>query len=225
MGIISVEKASHLLWLGRYSERVYTTLKYLMECHDRLIDGNGDEYIAYCDILKIPNIYKNKADFEMKYLFDEENPDSIVANLSRAVDNAIVIRDIISSTTLSYLELALNQLRQAKNGEYSYFDIQKVTDYLLAYWGCLDDYILDDDSRNLIKSGKYIERMDLYFRFKCSYDEIEKVFNHLTGRLSKIHVNFNYQALNRVHAVILAKDEQRYNDYEALACINRFFEV
>ena len=27
MGIISIVKASNLVWLGRYSERVYTTLQ------------------------------------------------------------------------------------------------------------------------------------------------------------------------------------------------------
>ena len=27
MGIISIEKADHLYWLGRYTERVYTILR------------------------------------------------------------------------------------------------------------------------------------------------------------------------------------------------------
>lgn len=37
MGIISVERANNLLWLGRYSERVYTTLRMFYLQFDNFI--------------------------------------------------------------------------------------------------------------------------------------------------------------------------------------------
>ena len=39
MGIISLEQKDRLLWLGRYTERVYTTLKLYSYTYDALIDG------------------------------------------------------------------------------------------------------------------------------------------------------------------------------------------
>ena len=34
MGIISVENADHLYWLGRYTERVYTTIRVFFHIFD-----------------------------------------------------------------------------------------------------------------------------------------------------------------------------------------------
>lgn len=140
-----------------------------------MIDNNMNGYNEYCEKLSIPSIYTSVEDFFDRYLFDETDPNSIVSNLTRAVDNAIMLRNEISSTTLSYLELALNKLKRIRNSKTALFEIQKVSDYMLAYWGCLDDYVVDDECRNLIKAGKYIERIDLYLRLDMPYDMIERV--------------------------------------------------
>lgn len=39
---ISLEKADHLLWLGRYAERAYTTQKFILSAYDQALDGQGD---------------------------------------------------------------------------------------------------------------------------------------------------------------------------------------
>ena len=101
MGIVSVEQADHLYWLGRYSERVYTTLRYYFQRFDEMIDETIDSYEKYCTSVDIPNIYTSKEDFLRRYPFDEGNPDSIVSNLNRAYDNAIVLRETIGSEALS----------------------------------------------------------------------------------------------------------------------------
>ena len=41
---------------------------------------------------------------------------------------------------------------------------QKITDAILAFWGCVDDQIDDENTRNIIKIGKRVERLDL---LKC----------------------------------------------------------
>lgn len=40
---ISAMKANRLYWLGRYTERVYTSLHFLRRCYDRMIDGQPEE--------------------------------------------------------------------------------------------------------------------------------------------------------------------------------------
>ena len=44
MGIVSVEKANHLYWLGRYTERVFTTLKGFISVYDNMLDSDPTAY-------------------------------------------------------------------------------------------------------------------------------------------------------------------------------------
>ncbi len=81
MGIISVEQADRLYWLGRYTERVYTTLRMFCQSFDVMIDELGDSYREFCKKLDIPDSYGDKAAFLKQYPFDCENPDSIISNL------------------------------------------------------------------------------------------------------------------------------------------------
>ena len=96
MGIISVDRADRLFWLGRYTERVYTTIRLYSDSFDELIDGIADNYVDFCKMIDIPDVYGSKEVFEEKYPFDETNPDSIISNLNRAYDNAIELRDEIA---------------------------------------------------------------------------------------------------------------------------------
>ncbi len=106
MGVISVEQTDRLFWLGRYTERVYTTISLFSARVDRMIDGEPGGYVDFCRHLEIPDIYTSDEDFQEKYAFDTENPDSIISNLNRAYDNAIVLRESIGSE--AYLHTALH---------------------------------------------------------------------------------------------------------------------
>ena len=108
MGIISMEKVDHLYWLGRYTERVYTTLRVFFHIYDRIIEQPEGMYAQYCERLNIPNIYTSNRQFVQSYLFGEDNPDSVYSNMKRAYDNAIVLRDELSSQVLAYVQLALD---------------------------------------------------------------------------------------------------------------------
>ncbi|MGN0437290.1 MAG: alpha-E domain-containing protein [Lachnospiraceae bacterium] len=117
MGIISVEQADRLYWLGRYTERVYTTLKIFSKSFDTLIDGVVDSYVQFCDSIDIPNVYEDKSDFVKNYPFDKKNPDSIISNLNRAYDNAITLRENIGSETLAYIQLAIYEMNKAEKSK------------------------------------------------------------------------------------------------------------
>ena len=75
MGIISLVKANNLLWLGRYSERVYTTIRKFYIEFDKMIDNETDGYSDYCNKLNIPIIYQSNDNFINRYLYDKTNPD------------------------------------------------------------------------------------------------------------------------------------------------------
>ena len=76
MGIVSVENTDRLYWLGRYSERVYTTIKLFAVSYDSMIDKYAS-YDEFCRKLDIPNIYNSTDDFLARYCFDECDPNSI----------------------------------------------------------------------------------------------------------------------------------------------------
>ena len=117
MGIISVEKSDHLFWLGRYVERVFTTLNTFFTYYDRMLDTEKEAYKHFCERLSIPDIYENQEDFVQKYLFSKEDGNSVYSSMERAYDNAVVLRDELSSRTLSYIQLRWTAWRSMPEAE------------------------------------------------------------------------------------------------------------
>ena len=219
MGIISIEKADHLYWLGRYTERVYTTLRVFFHIYDHMIEQPEGIYAKYCKRLNIPDVYTSNKQFAQAYLFDEDNPDSVVSNMKRAYDNAVVLREELSSNVLSYVQLALDTFQACKKTTAPLLELQQAIDYLLAFWGCADDYVDQEDCRNILKCGKYVERLDLFIRLDYHREDLEKEFRKLTNRLFRTNLNYNEENLKRLEQIIMDKDHQKSYDQEALGCL------
>ena len=219
MGIISIEKVDHLYWLGRYTERVYTTIRIFFHIYDKMIEQPEGIYAAYCEKLNIPNIYTSNKQFVRSYLFGEENPDSVVSNMKRAYDDAVVLRDELSSNVLSYVQLALNTLESCGKTTAPLLELQQAVDYLLAFWGCADDYVEQEDCRNILKCGKYVERLDLCIRLDYHRKDLEKEYQKLINRLKKTSLCYNEENLNRLREIIFQEDGEKIHDQEALCCL------
>ncbi len=202
MGIITVEKADHLYWLGRYSERVYTTLKLYCDGYDSMIDLDDSYYIKICELLDIPNIYSSKEDFITRYGYDRSDPNSILSNLLRAYDNAIVMRDEIGTETLAYIQMAVYGLEAAAASHAPMMRIQKVVDNLLAFWGCVDDQIDGRCVRGVMKFGKRVERLDLYLRFRRSPAELHRGYMRLVPRAKESGMPYNAEVLEKLKGII-----------------------
>ena len=57
MDIISLDKVNNLLWLGRYSERVYVTIREFFAGYDQMIEHH-DFYIQYRIIYDYEHIFE-----------------------------------------------------------------------------------------------------------------------------------------------------------------------
>ena len=215
MGIISLEQTNRLYWLGRYTERVYTTIRLYSKCYDDMIDDIGDNYADFCAMLEIPNIYADKNDFNTRYPFDENDPNSIYSNLIRAYDNAIVLREEIGSETLSYVQLAIYAINKAKISRAPLLELQNVEDNLLAFCGIADDFIDDEVIRNIIKAGKRIERIDLYARLKLGPKELKNELKRMEKRLMRSKMSYDGDRLERLRALIGAENQEDY-DYRGI---------
>ena len=195
MGIISVEQADRLYWLGRYTERVYTTLRMFCQSFDTMIDEIGDSYSAFCKKIDIPDIYGDKDTFLKVYPFDQENPDSIISNLDRAYDNAVVLRESIGSEALSYVQLAVYEMNKASISKAPLIELQHVIDDLLAFWGIADDQIDSEQIRNIIKAGKRIERIDLYARLGVAGQELMREVHRIIPRVERSGLEYKADQL------------------------------
>lgn len=210
MGIISVEQADHLYWLGRYTERVYTTLRGFFQSFDTMIDETIDSYQKFCASIDIPNIYTSKEDFLKRYPFDAENPDSIISNLNRAYDNAIVLRESIGSEALSYIQLAIYDMNKAALSRSPLIEMQYIMDHILAFWGIADDEIDSEQVRNMIKAGKRIERVDLYARLGMPGNELVREVHRMIPRVERSGLSYDKEKLERVKALVESSDLEYY---------------
>ena len=210
MGIISVEQADHLFWLGRYTERVYTTLRFYFPRFDSMIDETVDSYQAFCESSDIPNIYSSKEDFLRRYPFDADNPDSIISNLNRAYDNAIVLRESIGSEALSYVQLAIYDMNKASASSSPMIELQYLMDHILSFWGIADDQIDSEQVRNMIKAGKRIERIDLYARLKVSREELVREVCRMIPRVERSGLRYDKSRLNQMKSLVENPDLDYY---------------
>ncbi|MGN0435105.1 MAG: alpha-E domain-containing protein [Wujia sp.] len=210
MGIISVEQADRLYWLGRYTDRVYTTLKIFFKSFDTMIDVTPDSYVEFCQSIDIPNIYTDKGDFLKRYPFDPENPDSIISNLNRAYDNAIVLRESIGSESLAYIQLAIYDMNKAAGSKAPLIELQKVNDNLLAFYGTVDDQIDSENIRNIIKAGKRIERIDMYARLGVARKELEREIHRMIPRVENSGLEYKTDKLKEIEDLISADSIDYY---------------
>ena len=195
MGIITIEKSDNLFWLGRYTERVHTTLKYYIEATDLRIDQDPDYYAVLCRKIGIPDVYGSREQFLTTYPFDTSDPNSIISNLYRAYDNAIVMRDYIGTETMAYIQLALDDIKTAEREETFLADLMLVIDHILAFWGCVNDLIYDEQTRNIIKLGKGVERIDLYLSLGRPAADIRREYGRMKQFLRKSHIHYDESIL------------------------------
>ncbi len=186
--ILSLENRDRLFWLGRYSERVYTTLKYFAEQFDSMIDRKNHD-----------GIYTSKEDFAQKYCFNEDDPNSVYYGLMRAYDNAIELREEIGSDTFSYIQMAVYEMNRAKFSDSPLLQLQKVSDNIAAFWGMADDRIYDEKVRSIIKLGKRIERVDLYARMNADSGDIQREIHRLSYRIEKAGLKYDSGRLERLN--------------------------
>ena len=220
MGIISVEQADHLYWLGRYTERVYTTLKMYNQGFDRMIDETQDSYPEFCSRMDIPNIYRDKDDFFYRYPYDPENPDSIISTLGRAYDNAIVLRESIGSEALSYIQLAVYDWSNAYVNQAPLMETQKLLDHILAFWGVVDDQIDSQQIRNILKAGKRIERIDLYARMGYPSGAIRREVLRMIPRVRESGLKY---AEDRLESILTMTESGQIDYYELVSRVETIF--
>lgn len=216
MGSLTLSKMDRLYWMGRYAERVNTTVRFLMDYYDQLIDGTPMPHEEFCRRLTLPDVYASDTSFLYHYVYDRDNPDSLRVAADRMIGNGMTLRETIGSATLSYLQLAVNNLDAAENSDSPMIYAQRMLDDLMAFRGSFDDKVEDESIRDLIKCGLQTERVSLYLRLGYPDAVCQKEIGKLLSRVRRTPVRTKSAAFSQLllaHAngdgAVLPEDRSR----------------
>ncbi len=202
MGIITLEMTDRLYWLGRYLERVYTTVKLYADSYDHLIDEEHYDYKNFCKKIDIPDVYGSKEVFLQKYPYDENDMNSLYSNLLRAYDNAVVLRHEIGSEALSYVQLCIYDIKKSSEGNAPMIELQNMVDHIMAFWGTADDLIASERIRDILKTGKRVERIDLYGRLSFPLEDLKREVHRMTFRVKKSGMKYDEEKLKELEEMV-----------------------
>ncbi len=141
----SPAKANHLFWLGRYAERVYTTLALLRSSRDGETDGNRGAVACCFARLGCPLEYGcTEEQAILRFLYDPELAGSLRQSLESAYENSIVLREDLSTESLSYIYLCRKHINAlAEKKERNLFSLQPISDDMLAFWGAVAERLYE----------------------------------------------------------------------------------
>jgi uncharacterized alpha-E superfamily protein len=224
MGTISVEYSSNLYWLGRYTERAYTTLNTFFNYHDKSLDKDKNAYKEFLENLDIKDKFGDHRRFIQGYLYDDTESFTISSTLRFAHDNALVCRNVIGSEALAYIQLSIDAFNASRDKNLR-LSLMPVIDYLLAFWGSIDDKLADGEARTIVKCGKLVERLDLYFRVWYDYKLINSEYEKLCNVLARVRKGFcNAEHLAVLVEALATEESYKARLEEVLESLNRLFE-
>lgn len=205
-GTISTNKTNRLYWLGRYAERAYLNLHLLRKYYDKTIDGEEIEYKEYFEKLHISIDSNSTKDTFLNQMYDTQNPTSVISDIERANDNAIVLREELMSETLSYIQLSRCLLeRCAKDQIYNITELQPITDYLLAFWGSVEERIANIHIINILHTGRLAEGIDMRVRFDYPYEKIRPKVELLLQCADNNPTLFDIEVVKQLDSLVCEK--------------------
>ncbi|WP_455137956.1 circularly permuted type 2 ATP-grasp protein [Thermophilibacter sp.] len=184
LSLVTPSKADNLYWLGRYTERVYTTLVFSTPYYDRMMDAGADAFRPLARALDLPEDFDDLDGFVYRLLYDENEPNSVRSSVTAAFNNATVLRPELGTRLLQYLELAAANIDDAAaraSSAADLFDRRDITDDLLAFWGGIENSPADPAFKALLLLSKYVERIDLYTRFSLPADLLDAPLRKLAS--------------------------------------------
>ena len=184
LSLVTASKADNLYWLGRYTERAFTTLNQFFPFYDRVMDTDVDAFRPFAHALDLPEDFEDFDGFVNSFLYDGSNPDSVRSAVTSAFNNAVILRPELSSRLLQYVELAMTNITDAAKYAADAEDIYKqrdITDDMLAFWGGIENSPVDPTLKAFIFIGKYLERIDLYTRFGLTMEDLEAPLKKLAA--------------------------------------------
>ncbi|MCM1508032.1 MAG: alpha-E domain-containing protein [Ruminococcus flavefaciens] len=225
---ISTEHSSRIYWLGRYTERAFTTLKALERLYDKVIDRDPEHYKKYLECFGLNDTYGDYKKFFHSFIFDKGNSCSTAYSLERAYDNGIELREEISTDALAYLQLAKDKLKSAENvSQGLVVAMMPLEDILYGFYGCFTDHVYNEEVRDIFLCAKYVERVELYIRLKYRLEKVIPEFERMCEFLERIPENspyrYNKNILENLKQIVYSENFKG-QEFSAISLISRLFD-
>lgn len=195
MGKITLNKSNRLFWLGRYAERVYQNVECVRDVHEDLLDGKAVSVDDLCLKLGIPNVYESPEDFCNRFSFDSSISQSILTTADAMIGNGMVLREVLGSQTLSYLQMTVTALEAASLSTAVDVQLQWVLDDIMAFRGSYAEYIDAEEIRSVIRCGASVERIGTLLRFDAPDAILRKQMHRLLNRMYKTRLQRNEESV------------------------------
>lgn len=216
MGSLSLEKVDHLLWLGRYVERSQTTHRFILSTYDAALDSVEGNWKGQLEELGFSPDSDDPIEFFNDCLFNLDNASSLAHSMDAAYGNAVMLRDVIGTESIAYVQMAVNSIELARTSDAPLVDLQEMVDDIMAFKGCVDDYVADDAARNIIKCGMSVERLDLYARLSYRLHRLRQETHRLASRIDRIGVPYDKASFKKVVSIVFAPGFPENVTYEQL---------
>lgn len=201
--------ADALFWMGRYLERAEHVARLLDVCFHLELDLRGVQsaptellWTSLLAILQVQPPVSTRAPGQLEeppqsvigrwMTFDLDNPNSILACVNRARNNARSVRGTISSEMWRELNKLYWQLRdpaftsQATESPHELYQAVECGSYL--FQGVCDATLTHDEGWQFIQLGKLLERADKTLRIlDVQYHLLREMTDPLDQSLSNLH--------------------------------------
>ena len=222
MGNVTLTKQNRLFWLGRYSERVFLLTRVMLENYDNLLETGEFDIPSFCSSVGIPCEYDDGEAFIRGFTFDKDKTYSIAASLDYMLGNGMVLREILTTPTLSYLQMAEGALNMARVSSGPAIELQWIVDDINAFRGSFDDMVFSEGTRNITKAGQSIERLSLMLRLNRHPERLIPEMDRLLKRLEKTDLKADPACLQTVRDAV---DSGEIDKSELLPAVEGLFFI
>ena len=194
-----------------------------------MIDGELEDYLPIWRNLDTTGAYQTIEEFTLGIMYDDSNSSTVMTAQTKAMDNAILLREDILSETLSYLEMSLALLKECKKKqEKNVICLQPVIDWSLAFWGSAQQRLQNHKALYIMSIGRNVENLDMQLRFDYSYERVALAYDSLK-RYCKQMPNIVDEDIEGELNNLIIKERFNLNDMEyknkLLKLINQLVKV
>lgn len=225
MGTSTINKNNRLYWLGRYTERVYQGVENIRNIQDSILDGAEIDIADYRRRLGITSsTFSSPEEFCQRYAFDRTLPESLLATADAMLGNGMVLRDILGSQTLSYIQMTVSAIEIASTSHSFDVQLQWAMDDIMAFRGSYAEYVEESQARNTIRSGASVERVGTLLRLEADDTILAKEITKLIDRLHRTHLEYDEEKLASIQQ-FLTSEEAHPNRFELLTNVESLFRI
>lgn len=165
--LLTANVANHLYWLGRYLERIESTLLEVVTTFDTIIDVDKAAGKKLFKRLEVDIKYKNANEFLYEGIFGEHSS-NIYTLIGYVRENAIISRAYIDTNAFGSI-VDMSELLKQANNDHMNIDcsfLEKLSSQISEIWGELSRKQDRNTSDYFIRLGKLVEKVDIHLRLK-----------------------------------------------------------